>query len=77
VNSEEWVVRSSDSSSKLWVVVKSLKYGRSSGHLLAEGDLFKLGRERFKVKQISADGADIPKLPDLGVSIDQPDTPTE
>jgi hypothetical protein len=77
VKTEEWVVRSTDNSSKLWVVVKSLRYGRFSGHLLAEGDLIKLGRERFKVNQISADGAAVPKLPSQGVIIRQPDTPAE
>lgn len=72
---ENWVVRASSNSSKLWAVVKYLPYGRHSGSLLAEGDFFKLGRERYKVKQVSIDGANLPNLPQIGDDMNQPDTP--
>jgi len=49
------------SSKKLWVVVRDLA---TSGHKLSEGDVIKLGRFKFRVKQMV--GADIsPAQPEL------------
>lgn len=70
---ESWVV--SSASRCFWVVVKSLTFKEHQGHLLAEGDLIKFGRELFRVKQISTDGKAAPCLPSLGESYEEPDTP--
>lgn len=40
---------------KLWLVVKSLKLkSGSSGYLLAEGDVFRIGRIKFRVKELNS-----------------------
>jgi len=58
-----WVDRAmpSNSSKKLWLVVRDLA---ASGHRLAEGDVMKLGRFKFRVKQLvaSACGGQQPEL---------------
>mmetsp|Transcript_126261 Transcript_126261/g.368943 ORF Transcript_126261/g.368943 Transcript_126261/m.368943 type:complete len:422 (-) Transcript_126261:72-1337(-) len=57
-----WVDRATPSSSskKLWLVVRDLPTG---GHRLAEGDVMKLGRFKFRVRQLaSACGGAQPEL---------------
>lgn len=58
-----WVDKATPSSSckKLWLVVKDLS---SSGHRLVEGDIIKLGRFKFRVRQLvaSACGGAQPEL---------------
>mmetsp|Transcript_127303 Transcript_127303/g.249461 ORF Transcript_127303/g.249461 Transcript_127303/m.249461 type:complete len:419 (+) Transcript_127303:75-1331(+) len=58
-----WVDRAaqSNSSKKLWLVVRELA---SAGHRLAEGDVMKLGRFKFRVRQLvaSACGGQQPEL---------------
>lgn len=58
-----WVDRAS-SSKRLWFVVRDLA---SHGHQLAEGDVMKLGRFRFKVRQLVAPspGGAATQQPDL------------
>lgn len=66
-----WVDKAtpSNSSKKLWLVVKDLV---SSSHRLSEGDVIKLGRFKFRVKQLvaTASGTTQPelRLDDTGVS---------
>mmetsp|Transcript_27083 Transcript_27083/g.59521 ORF Transcript_27083/g.59521 Transcript_27083/m.59521 type:complete len:423 (+) Transcript_27083:149-1417(+) len=57
-----WVDKATPSSSskKLWLVVRDLS---SNGHRLAEGDVIKLGRFKFRVRQmVSANGSVQPEL---------------
>jgi hypothetical protein len=76
IGKDEWDVRSC-ASNKLWIVVKSLSYKKSKGHLLSEGDSIKLGRELFKIRQISVDGSAQPKLPNIDDCYSEPATPAE
>jgi hypothetical protein len=76
IGKDEWEVRGC-ASNKLWVVVKTLSYKESKGHLLSEGDSIKLGRELFKIRQISVDGAAQPQLPNIDDCYSEPATPSE
>mmetsp|Transcript_64805 Transcript_64805/g.151875 ORF Transcript_64805/g.151875 Transcript_64805/m.151875 type:complete len:417 (-) Transcript_64805:68-1318(-) len=56
-----WVDKASPNtaSKKLWRVVRD---GQPSGHILTEGDIIKLGRFKFKVRQLGMNPASQPEL---------------
>lgn len=71
-----WVDKASPSSSskKLWLVVRDIS---SSGHRLQEGDVMKLGRFKFRVRQLVASAAGAQpelRLDDSGVVCNCPDS---
>lgn len=72
---QDWAVKAACSSDKLWAVANSLSYRRFKGHLLVEGDFIRLGRDCFRVLQVSIDGSSAPKLPEIGACLDEPETP--
>lgn len=66
-HTDEYSVRPSPNE-KLWLVVKNLPEGK--GCRLVEGDVIKIGRVMFRVKQLSPDGEARPTFPSLSSALE-------
>jgi len=53
---------------KLWVVVRTLKGNSPSGHVLSEGDIIKLGRVKYCVKELRLQS---PREPNLELTVSE------
>lgn len=67
ISSEEFSVRPGTAAEKLWLVVKETS--RDRGVRLVEGDVMKLGRILYRVKQLSTEGGTKPTFPSLSLAV--------
>lgn len=67
VSSEEFSVRPGTVGEKLWLIVKEAN--RHRGVRLVEGDIVKLGRVLYRVKQLGTEGGMKPTFPSLSLAV--------